>query len=78
MQFGDKCRAARAKLRLTQPEFAVRFGVNIHTLQSWERVWKPRVPSGLGRHYIEGELDRILRGAGKARSAHHAKTRPQR
>jgi putative transcriptional regulator len=43
-------RAIRGRLRLTQQEFAVRFGFNINTLRHWEQG--RRVPEGPTRAYL--------------------------
>jgi len=43
-------KAIRAKLGMTQPEFAERFGLSIKTLRHWEQ--KQRVPEGPTRAYL--------------------------
>lgn len=43
-------KAIRAKLGMTQPEFAGRFGFSIKTLRHWEQ--KQRVPEGPTRAYL--------------------------
>jgi len=43
-------RAIRARLGLTQQQFAVRFGFNINTLRHWEQG--RRVPEGPTRAYL--------------------------
>ncbi len=43
-------KAIRAKLGMTQHEFAARFGFSIKTLQHWEQ--KHRVPEGPTRAYL--------------------------
>lgn len=43
-------KAIRSKLRMTQEEFAGRFGFSIKTLRHWEQ--KQRVPEGPARAYL--------------------------
>lgn len=43
-------KAIRAKLGMTQPEFAGRFGFSVKTLRHWEQ--KQRVPEGPTRAYL--------------------------
>ncbi len=43
-------RAIRAKLHLTQEEFAARFGFSVNTLRHWEQG--KRVPEGPTRAYL--------------------------
>ena len=43
-------RAIRAKLRLTQEEFAARFGFSVNTLRHWEQG--KRTPEGPTRAYL--------------------------
>lgn len=43
-------RAIRSRLRLTQPEFAARFGISISTLRNWEQG--TREPEGPARAYL--------------------------
>ena len=66
-EFGHKVKAARAKLGMSQSEFAYHLEIPLRTLQCWELTTHPRVPRGLGRRLIEGQLDGIL--AGKSRRA---------
>jgi putative transcriptional regulator len=40
-------RAVRKRLRMTQPEFAARFGIQVGTLRDWEQ--KRRRPEGPAR-----------------------------
>lgn len=60
-------KAIRAKLGMTQPEFAGRFGFSIKTLQHWEQ--RHRVPEGPTRAYllvIDRDLDAVQRALGSA------------
>ncbi len=43
-------KAIRAKLDMTQEEFAARFGFNVHTLRHWEQGL--RQPEGPARAYL--------------------------
>jgi putative transcriptional regulator len=43
-------KAIRAKLDMTQEEFAARFGFNVHTLRHWEQGM--RQPEGPARAYL--------------------------
>lgn len=43
-------KAIRTKLRMTQQEFASRFGFNVHTLRHWEQGM--RHPEGPARAYL--------------------------
>jgi len=43
-------KAIRAKLDMTQEEFAARFGFNLHTLRHWEQGL--RRPEGSARAYL--------------------------
>jgi putative transcriptional regulator len=52
-------KAIRAKLRMTQEEFAARFGFNINTLRHWEQGM--RQPEGPARAYL-----RVIERAPKA------------
>lgn len=58
-------KAIRAKLGMTQPEFAGRFGFSVKTLRHWEQ--KQRVPEGPTRAYllvIERDPDAVQRALG--------------
>jgi putative transcriptional regulator len=47
---GIDVKAIRAKLNMTQEEFAGRFGFSVNTLQHWEQG--RRVPEGPARAYL--------------------------
>lgn len=60
-------KAIRAKLGMTQQEFAARFGFSIKTLQHWEQ--KHRAPEGPTRAYllvIDRDPDAVQRALGSA------------
>lgn len=60
-------KAIRAKLGMTQPEFAGRFGFSVKTLRHWEQ--KQRVPEGPTRAYllvIDRDPDAVQRALGSA------------
>ncbi|MBX7483792.1 helix-turn-helix domain-containing protein [Qipengyuania qiaonensis] len=60
-------KAIRAKLGMTQHEFAARFGLSIKTLQHWEQ--KHRAPEGPTRAYllvIDRDPDAVQRALGSA------------
>jgi putative transcriptional regulator len=43
-------KAIRAKMEMTQEEFAGRFGFSVNTLRHWEQ--RPRIPEGSTRAYL--------------------------
>jgi putative transcriptional regulator len=60
-------KAIRAKLGMTQHEFAASFGFSIKTLQHWEQ--KHRAPEGPTRAYllvIDRDPDAVQRALGSA------------
>ncbi len=78
-EFGNKVRSARARLRMSQSEFAKHLGVPVGTLQHWELASQPKQPRGLGRRLIEEQLDRILAAPASGSAAHRpAKQRRER
>jgi putative transcriptional regulator len=55
-------RAARQRLGMTQPTFAVTFGVSLPTLRKWEqRVRRPQGPARALLRVIEREPDAVRR-----------------
>lgn len=63
-------RAIRNALRMTQPEFAARFGISISTLRNWEQG--TREPEGPARAYltvIKNDPAAVLRALDKERFA---------
>jgi transcriptional regulator with XRE-family HTH domain len=62
-------RAIRARLKLTQEEFAGRFGISIHTLRRWEQG--SREPEGPARTYLR-VIDQEPEAVQRALSAYRA------
>ncbi len=77
-EFGIKVKSARARLGMSQSEFAEHLGVPTRTLQHWELTSHPYQPRGLGRRLIEERLDAILHDSGEAHPPHAAKARARR
>lgn len=60
MSIADRIKAAREKLGLTQEQAAPQWGVNVRTLQGWERG--QHEPRGFARTQLEKLLATILEG----------------
>jgi putative transcriptional regulator len=61
-------RAIRLRLKLTQAEFATRFGFDLKAVQNWEqRRRRPERPARAFLRVIEREPEAVLRALGRAR-----------
>jgi DNA-binding transcriptional regulator YiaG len=58
MSIANRLQRARAKLDLTQQQAATLWGLNVRTLQGWER--SQHEPTGFARAQLERLLSEIL------------------